>query len=309
MECAQRFMQLIVPKRVSTEQIQQIQDELMQKLTLNLPKLDKKYISEILTGDDSKVAQCLWELIVINHLTECSDIIDVDHIDSGPDWLITMKDGTSYYVEATCVGMPDKHKSPEIHRVLEEMRKNGRYTSDTKLICEIRTQVSSVIDRKLKAHAPFMSNKTTGYIMFVSYGNPCIPPHCDLFMALRAIYPFDNLSIDICHSASDITLASVPHYPFADSYQKTNGAKISTNILGNSTYKWLSSIIISGTHMFNLLNTSGAQWSDNIDNDFVLALNPVATYRLSPYFNTATQCMGIDNGQPVTQGREIFPSF
>lgn len=297
---------------------EEIKKELIQKYEKNHEHLDSKFLSDILSADQSQPQSGLWELIMIDRLNHSPEVVHIDeHKDGGPDWCIQLKNGKKYYVEATCAGLPQKQMGSELHRVIEESKRNGEASWGNGLIEEAKSRISNRIMEKLGKHENLVKGSNTGYILLVSYPNLGIEHR----HAIRTIMPVGSLTI-----AFD---KNIPHHPvitdqylaYQDSYKKMKYtgsstdkkyAEIPTNILGNEKYNWVSAILFSGIRQLYLLESASnipyVQWGKQT-NDFMLVPNPTANNPLDmDIFNSAT-ILKVVGDQLVEEGVAVLEKF
>ncbi len=297
---------------------EKVKKELIKKYKKNHIHLDSKFLSDILSADERQIKNGLWEFIMIDRLTQSSEVTHIDaHKDDGPDWCIQLKNGKKYYVEATCAGFPQKQMGSELHRAIEEIERTGETSWGNDLIEEAKSRISTRIMEKLVKHENLVKGSNTGYILLVSYPNLGIEHR----HAIRTIMPVGGLTLAFERNITGHTVITDQYLPYQDSYKKMKPtgsstdkkyAEIQTNILGNEKHNWVSAILFSEIPHLYLLEEASTipdiQWGKQ-NNDFVLVHNPTASNPLDiDIFNSATVLKFV-NDQLIEEGVAVLEKF
>lgn len=298
-------------KNLDLDSLAMAREELIQKYTVCLPYLDRNFLSNILSIDKIQVTTRLWEVIILDYIMKSPLVARIEHKDKGPDWKITLKNESEFYVETTCAMMPKDSASSEIHRVLTELKKEGKSSFGGLLKAEVKSRISNSISEKLKKHSEFIRKKQFGYILVVSYGDIPLFSTCDLQDAIKTICPLGPLILKLDVENPESPKIIKQYLEYQDKYPKHAAFKamINTNIFGNEEFNWVSAILFSKVEACLLLeqakNLPDINWGEQ-KNDFVLVHNPSALYPLSEnVFNCATQVY-IKNDKLLTRGKDIF---
>jgi hypothetical protein len=289
--------------------LSEIHRELVDKFQNCLPCLDQKFLDDVLSADKKQTVSRLWEVIVLDSLLKNPRVTIDEHKNHGPDWKIKLN-GREYYVEATCAHLPNNNIS-EIHRFLKELQTFGKTSSDHRLIQEVKARISNRVNGKIEEHSKFMAGKQAGYILCLSYGAISGIPSCDLYNAVSTVLTIGPLTLEIdpingtmqnAHLSSQSSFIKLP-----------SGSPISTDILGNEQYSWISAILFSRVDPSLLLSAVEKPlqlvWGGKIKNDFVLVHNPNAMYPLTEDIFGCRTIIEKKQGQLIVHGENIFPSF
>lgn len=305
-------------QHLNEESLALVRCELIEKYQSCYQHLDSDFLKNLCSPDKVQRTTRLWELIIADYLIKCQAIKKIhDHKNAGPDWKITLQNGKEYYIEATCAGLPEKNeeKRSEIHRVLDIMQRQERSSAGVDLISEAKSRISSVIRTKLDKHCELVKKSQCGYLLLVSYGSLPFYATCDLYNAVKTIYPFGDLTLHLTESSSYNPELIGQSFAYQDAYRKISSledVKINTDIFGNAKYEWVSAILFSKVEVCLLLeqakNLPHINWN-GINNDFVLVHNPSALCPLAEdLFNSKTR-LKIQDNKLVLEGKNIFPTI